>query len=289
MTGALLDVANVSKTFETGRRLWLRQSFKAVDRISLEVRPGETLGIVGESGSGKSTLLRMMLRLIRPTAGIIRFDGRDIWTLSGGEILALRRQIQAVFQDPASSFNPRHSIGSLLSAPLEVHGIGTRESRRKMVADTLALVGLNTSLLARHPHQLSGGQRQRVAIARAIILRPSVVLADEPTSALDVSVQAQILNVFKKTKRELGLTYVFVSHNLAVIRYVSDRVAVMRRGAVVEMGESDAIFARPQHPYTRALPDAVPDPDLGRRGRTTQASGAAPTSELHQGERRCLK
>jgi oligopeptide transport system ATP-binding protein len=275
MSGALLDVANVSKTFETGRRLWRRQTFKAVDGVSLEVRPGETLGIVGESGSGKSTLLRMMLRLNRPSEGSIRFRGRDIWALSGGEMLGLRRQIQAVFQDPASSFNPRHSIGALLSAPLEVHGIGTRVSRRNAVADTLALVGLDAGFVARHPHQLSGGQRQRVAIARAIILRPSLVLADEPTSALDVSVQAQILNLFKKTKRELGLTYVFVSHNLAVIRYVSDRVAVMRRGAVIEMGESDAIFTRPQHPYTRALLDAVPDPDLDRRRRTMQAPGPA--------------
>lgn len=275
MSGALLDVASVSKTFETGRRLWRRQSFKAVDRVSLEVRPGETLGIVGESGSGKSTLLRMMLRLNRPSEGSIRFRGRDIWSLSRGEILGLRRQIQAVFQDPASSFNPRHNIGALLSAPLEVHGIGTRESRRNTVVDTLSLVGLDDRFLARYPHQLSGGQRQRVAIARAIILRPSLVLADEPTSALDVSVQAQILNLFKKTKRELGLTYVFVSHNLAVIRYVSDRVAVMRRGAVIEMGESDAIFTRPQHAYTRALLDAVPDPDLNRRRRTMQGLGPA--------------
>jgi ABC-type glutathione transport system ATPase component len=275
MSVALLEVVNVSKTFQTGRRLLRRQTFKAVDGVNLEVRPGETLGIVGESGSGKSTLLRMMLRLIRPSEGSIHFGGRDIWTLSGSEVLGLRRQIQAVFQDPASSFNPRHCIGALLSAPLEVHGVGTRESRRNTVSETLALVGLNAAFLARHPHQLSGGQRQRVAIARAIILRPSLVLADEPTSALDVSVQAQILNLFKKTKRELGLTYVFVSHNLAVIRYVSDRVAVMRHGTVIEMGESAATFAHPQHPYTRALLEAVPDPDLDRRRRTMQPPGPA--------------
>jgi ABC-type glutathione transport system ATPase component len=275
MSLALLEVANVSKTFQTGRRLLRRQTFKAVDGVNLEVRPGETLGIVGDSGSGKSTLLRMMLRLIRPSEGSIHFGGRDIWTLSGSEVLGLRRQIQAVFQDPASSFNPRHSIGALLSAPLEVHGVGTRESRRNTVSETLSLVGLNAGFLTRYPHQLSGGQRQRVAIARAIILRPSLVLADEPTSALDVSVQAQILNLFKKTKRELGLTYVFVSHNLAVIRYVSDRVAVMRHGTVIEMGESAATFAHPQHPYTRALLEAVPDPDLDRRRRTMQPPGPA--------------
>jgi peptide/nickel transport system ATP-binding protein len=179
--------------------------------------------------------------------------------------------MQAVFQDPSASFNPRQSVGKVLSAPLEVHEVGDRRTRRRIVGETLELVGLDPAFVDRYPHQLSGGQRQRVAIARAIILRPALVLADEPTSALDVSVQAQILNLFKQTKRELGLTYVFVSHNLGVIRYVSDRMAVMRLGQIVEAGASEAIFTNPQHDYTRALLAAVPDVDPERfRARTRQ-------------------
>jgi ABC-type oligopeptide transport system ATPase subunit len=267
MSQPLLEINDASKDFPVGGSLWSSGKFRAVDRVTLDVRPGETLGIVGESGSGKSTLLRLVLRLLRPTAGHVLFEGRDLWSLSRASLRQVRRRMQAVFQDPTSSFNPRQSIGAILSAPLEVHGIGTRASRREKVAETLGLVGLDASFAERHPHQLSGGQRQRVAIARAIILRPSLVLADEPTSALDVSVQAQVLNLFKAMKRELGLTYVFVSHNLGVIRYVSDRVAVMRLGQVVEMGASEAIFSDPQHEYTKALLSAVPDPDLAWRRR----------------------
>jgi ABC-type glutathione transport system ATPase component len=274
MTEALLEVRDVSKVFPSGGTLWSRGKLTAVDHVTLNVHPGETLGIVGESGSGKSTLLRLMLRLLRPTAGQVFMEGRDVWAMSGESLRQARRRMQAVFQDPASSFNPRQSIGAILSAPLEVHGLGTRAGRRGKVAETLELVGLNASFIHRYPHQLSGGQRQRVAIARAIILSPALVLADEPTSALDVSVQAQILNLFKDMKRELGLTYVFVSHNLGVIRYVSDRVAVMRLGQVVEIGPSEAIFTHPQHEYTKALLDAVPDPDRAWR-RRREAAGAA--------------
>ena len=265
MTAPLVEVRGLAKSFPQGGPPWARRSMRAVDGVDLEIQPGETLGIVGESGSGKSTLLRIILRLIRPTAGEALFEGRDIWTLSGGELQAMRRRMQAVFQDPSSSFNPRQTTGQILAAPLEVHGIGTRQSRSRTIAETLDLVGLSRSFAERYPHQLSGGQRQRVAIARAIILRPSLVLADEPTSALDVSVQAQILNLFKATKRELGLTLLFVSHNLGVIRYVSDRVAVMRLGRIVELGPADEVFANPRHDYTRALLAAVPDADLGRR------------------------
>jgi ABC-type glutathione transport system ATPase component len=193
------------------------------------------------------------------------FAGKDISALSGFSLKTVRRQMQAVFQDPTSSFNPRQSVGAALSAPLEVHGIGTRASRLKQVAEMLELVGLDASFMQRLPHQLSGGQRQRVAIARAIILRPSLVLADEPTSALDVSVQAQILNLFKQTKRELGLTYIFVSHNLGVIRYVSDRVAVMYLGRIIETGSSEDVFTSPRENYTKALLDAVPEIDPGLR------------------------
>jgi peptide/nickel transport system ATP-binding protein len=261
---SLVAVAEVTKVFESGGWLRRRPRPPAVDRVDLEVVQGETLGIVGESGSGKSTLLRLILRLLRPTSGRILFEGRDLGTLGGRELRALRRRMQVVFQDPIGSFNPRQSIGRALIAPLEVHDIGTRSSRRRLVGEALELVGLGTRFAERYPHQLSGGQRQRAAIARAIVLRPSLVLADEPTSALDVSVQAQILNLFKSMKRELGLTYVFVSHNLGVIRYVSDRVAVMSLGRIVETGGSEAIFTRPQHAYTKTLLDAVPDVDPAR-------------------------
>jgi ABC-type glutathione transport system ATPase component len=264
MSKPLLQVNGVTKVFESGWLPWRRRRMTAVDEVSLHLESGETLGVVGESGSGKSTLLRLVLRLFWPTAGEILFAGRNIATLEGGELKAMRRQLGAVFQDPASSFNPRHSIRSVLSAPLEVHDVGTRESRLKQVGDLLERVGLNASMMERFPHQLSGGQRQRVAIARAIILRPALVVADEPTSALDVSVQAQILNLFKEMKRELGLTYLFVSHNLGVIRYVSDRVVVMRLGRIVERGTSQLVFTNPQHEYTKALLAAVPDVDMAR-------------------------
>jgi ABC-type glutathione transport system ATPase component len=257
---ALVSLERVSKSFESGGLLGRRRRIDAVREVDLAAWPGETLGIVGESGSGKSTLLRIVLRLLRPTSGRVLFEGRDLGALGGRELRALRRRMQVVFQDPTSSFNPRQSIGRSLTAPLEVHDVGTPQSRRRQVGETLELVGLDAGFMTRYPHQLSGGQRQRAAIARAIILRPALVLADEPTSALDVSVQAQILNLFKQTRRELGLTYIFVSHNLGVIRYISDRVAVMYLGRIVETGASEQVFASPEDPYTRALLDAVPDP-----------------------------
>ena len=238
------------KRFDSGGMLGRRREVSAVTDVSLDVAPGETLGIVGESGSGKSTLLRLILRLVRPTSGRVLFEGRDVATLSGRSLRDMRRRVQAVFQDPSSSFNPRQSIG-----------------------EALELVGLNASFATRYPHQLSGGQRQRAAIARAIILRPALVLADEPTSALDVSVQAQILNLFKQTKRELGLTYVFVSHDLGVIRYISDRVAVMYLGRIVETGTAVDLFTNPRHAYTQALLAAVPGSD--QQGVEPDTSGPA--------------
>ncbi len=264
MSNPLLEVRNASRTFRTGVSPFSREAFTAVDDVSLRLENGRTLGIVGESGSGKSTLLRMVLRLIRPTSGEILFEGRDIWALSGRDLLAVRRRMQAIFQDPASSFNPRQSIGAILAAPLEVHSVGTRAQRIKTVAETLELVGLSSTYASRRPHQLSGGQRQRVAIARAIILRPSLIVADEPTSALDVSVQAQILALLQKTNRELGLACVFVSHNLGVIRVIADDVAVMRRGEIIELGDVEQVFQSPREEYTRALIDAVPDPSRRR-------------------------
>jgi ABC-type oligopeptide transport system ATPase subunit len=260
MADPLVELRDVSKVFETRGFFTGRTSVRAVDGVSLMVEPGETLGIVGESGSGKSTLARLILRLLQPTSGEVLFGGQKISRLPTRQMRALRRQMQAVFQDPASSFNPRQTVLQAILAPLEVHGIAPRR-RRDLVTEVLDLVGLNASFFDRFPHQLSGGQQQRIAIARAIVLRPALIIADEPTSALDVSVQAQILNLLRQMKRELGLTYIFVSHNLGVIRYVSDRVAVMYRGRVVESADAETIFGRPQHGYTRELLEAVPEID----------------------------
>ncbi len=259
MSAPLLVMDGLVRTFGTGG-LWRRGADAlAVDDVTLEVAEGETLGIVGESGSGKSTLLRMALHLLRPTSGRILVEGEDVWALRGAALKRLRLRMQPVFQDPGASFNPRQTVRQILLAPLEVHGIGNRAERGRRLEETLATVGLSEALLQRYPHQLSGGQKQRVAIARAIVLRPRLLLLDEPTSALDVSVQAQVLNLFERTRRELGLTCVFVSHNLAVIRYVSDRVAVMQRGKVVETGMTAEVFDAPAHPYTKSLLQAVPD------------------------------
>lgn len=273
---ALVEIRSVTKRFESGLGIWAERPKPAVKDVTLSVRAGETMGIVGESGSGKSTLLRMVLRLIRPTSGEVLYRGRDVWLAGRQELMQFRREVQAVFQDPASSFNPRQTIGAILVAPLEVHRQGTRRERASKIAEALSLVGLPHSFVTRYPHQLSGGQRQRVAIARAIILKPSLLLADEPTSALDVSVQAQILNLFRDTKHKLGLTSIFVSHNLAVIRYLSDQVAVMRQGEIVESGPSETVFSNPKHPYTQALLAAVPDPRRRSADRTgTQLQGLA--------------
>jgi ABC-type glutathione transport system ATPase component len=261
----MLVLNDLTKSFDTSA--FASRNPPAVRNVTLSVGKGGTLGIVGESGSGKSTLLRMILRLVRPTAGQILYRSRDVWKMSGAELRGFRRDVQAVFQDPASSFNPRQTIGAILSAPLEVHGLGDARERVWRISETLTQVGLPLDFIRRYPHQLSGGQRQRVAIARAIILRPMLVLADEPTSALDVSVQAQILNLFRETQRKLGLTTIFVSHNLAVIRYLSDQVAVMRQGEIVETGATEMVFSAPGHPYTKALLDAVPDPHRRRSSR----------------------
>ncbi len=279
MPDPLVRCEALHKRFDAGGMLRGRREVNAVTDVTLDVAPGETLGIVGESGSGKSTLLRLILRLVRPTSGRVLFEGRDAATFSGRSLREMRRRAQAVFQDPSSSFNPRQSIGAALTAPLEVHDVGTRGDRAARVGEALELVGLNASFATRYPHQLSGGQRQRAAIARAIILRPALVLADEPTSALDVSVQAQILNLFKQTKRELGLTYVFVSHDLGVIRYISDRVAVMYLGRIVESGTAAEVFTNPRHTYTQALLAAVPGAVQQPATLDTRGSGGLTASE----------
>ena len=272
---ALLELQSLFKRFEKRGRHAPATDQWAVNNVSLSVAAGETLGVVGESGSGKSTLLRMVLRLTKPSSGTILFEGKDVWGASRAELFAMRREIQAIFQDPASSFNPRHRIGEILEAPLAVHGQGDRDARRLRVKETMSLIGLPEEFTTRYPHQLSGGQRQRVAIARAIILKPSVVLADEPTSALDVSIQAQILNLLQETKRRLGLTMIFVSHNLAVVRHVSDRVAVMRKGEVLEVADCETLFSNPQHDYTKALIAASPDPRMRKFQATAITEGGS--------------
>lgn len=278
MSEPLLQVKDVSKTFELGGMPWQRRQLRAVDHVDLAIQPGRTLGIVGESGSGKSTLCRIILGLIAPSTGEILFKGQALKARSASEMRAVRRQMQAVFQNAASAFNPRQTVRDVLLAPLEVHEIGSKQTRLETVNEALAHVGLDTGMLDRHPHALSGGQRQRVAIARAIILRPSLIIADEPTSALDVSVQAKILNLFKQIQRELGLTYLFVSHNLGVIRYVSDDVAVMYLGQIVEAGPIERVFASPQHPYTRALLNAIPQTDPSKRQRDLPILGELPNA-----------
>jgi ABC-type glutathione transport system ATPase component len=278
---ALVRIEGLIREFATGGLLGRhRHMMRAVDGVDLAVPRGETLGIVGESGSGKSTLLRIVLRLLRPTAGRVLVAGQDVWRLDGRALTALRRQMQVVFQDPGASFNPRQSLRQILGAPLEVHGLGDGRARLERIEATLALVGLSPALLDRHPHQLSGGQKQRVAIARAVVLRPSVLLLDEPTSALDVSVQAQVLNLFNRLKRELGLTCLFVSHNLAVIRYVSDRVAVMRQGRVIESGTAEAVFTAPREAYTRELLAAVPDVGQALAQRRGRGAALVPLAEV---------
>jgi oligopeptide/dipeptide ABC transporter ATP-binding protein len=235
------------------------------------------LGIVGESGSGKTTTGKTILRLIEPTAGSIHFEGRDITALSGRAMMTLRQRMQIVFQDPVSSLNPRMTVGRILAAPFEIHGIGTGADIPDRVADLLRLVGLPAEAAQRYPHEFSGGQRQRVGLARALALRPALVVADEPVSALDVSIQAQVLNLLKRLQGELGLTYIVISHNLGVVSHICDRVAVMYLGRVVESAPREALFFDPKHPYTEALLAAVPQPVPGRTRRRQVLGGDIPS------------
>ncbi len=258
---ALLEAQGLTRSFGVSQGMFKpRRTLHAVNGISLDIRKGEVLGIVGESGCGKSTLARMLLGLLPPTAGSISLDGLDIHTL-GRQGMA--RRVQPVFQDPYSSLNPRRTIASIVSLPLEVHGIGNAAERRKRTLDILDKVGLPQRFADRYPRELSGGQRQRVAIARALVMNPEIVVCDEPTSALDVSVQSQILNLLMDLRRELGLTYVFISHNLAVVEHIATRVAVMYLGRVVELAETETLFNAPRHPYTKALLASVLTPEPG--------------------------
>ncbi|WP_028391971.1 ABC transporter ATP-binding protein [Bacillus cihuensis] len=263
MTKPILQVENVKKYFPiTGGILGKKISdMKAVDGVSFHVNEGETLGIVGESGCGKSTTGRMLLRLIEPTEGTILFDNRDLRALPKKEMRKVRRHIQMIFQDPYASLNPRHTVEKILEEPLIVHGIGNEAERKKKVSDMLEVVGLTSYHARRYPHQFSGGQRQRIGIARALMTNPKLIIADEPVSALDVSIQSQVLNLLKDLQKEFQLTYIFIAHDLGVVRHISDRVGVMYKGRMVELADAEKIYQNPLHPYTQQLLAAVPIPD----------------------------
>jgi oligopeptide transport system ATP-binding protein len=278
----LLVAENVKKYFPITQGILLKHevgSVKAVDDVSFTVKRGETLGIVGESGCGKSTLARCLMRLLEPTGGKIIFDGREITTLSRNEMRPLRREMMMVFQDPYASLNGRKRVGFIVGEPLEVHGIGTDQERKRRVQELLEIVGLNPEHYNRFPHEFSGGQRQRIGIARALAVNPKLIVCDEPVSALDVSVQAQILNLLKDLQREFGLTYVFIAHDLNVVRHISNRVMVMYLGKVQEVGGGEDLYIHPRHPYTGALLSAVPIPDpvLGRKRQAIVLEGDVPS------------
>ncbi|GGP60780.1 hypothetical protein GCM10010278_42380 [Streptomyces melanogenes] len=264
----ILKVEGLTKHFPIKKGLFGRQTgaVKAVDGVSFDVRAGETLGVVGESGCGKSTMGRLVTRLLEPTGGKVEFEGHDITHLSAGRMRPLRRDMQMIFQDPYGSLNPRHTIGGIVSTPFRLQGVTPEGGVKKEVQRLMELVGLNPEHYNRYPHEFSGGQRQRIGIARALALNPKLVVADEPVSALDVSIQAQVVNLLDDLQSELGLTYVIIAHDLSVIRHVSDRIAVMYLGKIVELADRKSLYSAPMHPYTKALLSAVPVPDPKRKG-----------------------
>ncbi len=267
----ILQVRDLVKHFPMSQGAVIRKrigSIRAVDGVSFDLRRGETLGIVGESGCGKSTLARLLMALERPTSGSVRIRGREITHARGAELKRLRRNIQIVMQDPYTSLNPRMTVGDIVGEPYAIHPeVVARGDRRRMVRELLEVVGLNPDHVDRYPHQFSGGQRQRVGIARGLALRPEIIICDEPVSALDVSIQAQVVNLLERLQDEFGLAYVFIAHDLSVVRHISDRVGVMYLGKMVEMGKDTEIYDRPAHPYTQALLSAVPVPDPDGRER----------------------
>jgi oligopeptide transport system ATP-binding protein len=264
---SLLEVNDLNKWFPVRRGMVIERTVdyvKAVNGVSFEIAEGETLGLVGESGSGKSTTGYCVLQLLKPTKGTVRFMDHELTTMGASDLREIRREMQIVFQDPYSSLDPRMTVGNIVAEPLVVHGIGTHRSRQARVRDLLETVGFNPDFTNRYPHEFSGGQRQRIGIARALALNPRLIVCDEPVSALDVSIQAQILNLLKDLQRDLGLTYLFIAHDLAVVRAMSDRIAVMNKGELIEVGTANDVYNNPQQEYTKALLAAVPVPDPRR-------------------------
>jgi peptide/nickel transport system ATP-binding protein/oligopeptide transport system ATP-binding protein len=277
---ALLEVKGLVKHFVAQRSLFGRAlaHVKAVDGVSFALEAGKTLALVGESGCGKSTVSRLVLRLIEPDAGSVRFDGRDLLALDADALRKFRREAQIIFQDPYASLNPRMTVGQILTEPLALHDLVPTAQRRERVAEILRLVGLEPRLARRYPHEFSGGQRQRIAIARALAVEPKLIICDEPVSALDVSIRSQILNLLRELQDRLGLAYIFVSHDLAVVKHIADRVAVMNLGQIVETAEADALFAEPRHPYSRALLSAIPLPQPHARRAKVVLQGEIPSA-----------
>jgi oligopeptide/dipeptide ABC transporter ATP-binding protein len=278
----LMQVRGLVKHFPITRGIVIQRkvgAVQAVDGVSFDVNRGETLGIVGETGCGKSTTARLMMRLLEATAGEVRFDGQDITRLKGSKLKAIRREMQMIFQDPYSSLNPRKTVGSIIGQPFAIHGLQTGKGERKRaVQELMETVGLNPEHYNRYPHEFSGGQRQRIGVARALALKPKLLIADEPVSALDVSIQAQVLNLLRDMQRQLGLTLVFIAHDLSVVRHMCDRVAVMYLGRVVEIGPAGPVYDEPRHPYTGALLSAVPIADpSARKDERTLLSGDVPS------------
>jgi peptide/nickel transport system ATP-binding protein/oligopeptide transport system ATP-binding protein len=278
----LVSVKNLVKHFPVRGGILYRAigQVHAVDDISLEIKSGETFGLVGESGCGKTTAGRVILRLIEATSGEVNFQGKNVFSLGGNELKQLRRDMQIIFQDPYSSLDPRMPVGDIIGEGLTIHGIGAKSDRDQAVRDIMALVGLRAQYARRYPHEFSGGQRQRIGIARALVLHPKFVICDEPVSALDVSIQSQILNLLRDLQQQFGLTYLFIAHNLAVVKYISDRIGVMYLGKVVELAVTDEIFRRPLHPYTQALLSAIPQPDPTLKRQRIVLKGDVP-SPIH--------
>ncbi|GAA4980721.1 ABC transporter ATP-binding protein [Kitasatospora paranensis] len=278
----LLEVSNLHMHFPVRRNLLIQRHsevIRAVDGVDLRVAAGESLGLVGESGCGKSTTGRLVTRLLEPTGGSIRFDGVDITHASKSKLRATRQHLQMIFQDPYNSLNPRHTVGTLVETPMALNGINPPQGRRKRVQELLETVGLNPEHYNRYPNEFSGGQRQRIGIARALALRPKLIVADEPVSALDVSIQAQVVNLLQQLQRDFGIAFLFIAHDLAVVRHFSQRIAVMYLGKVVETGDREAVHSRPTHPYTQALLSAVPepDPDAARGRERIRLTGEVPS------------